>query len=46
MITRNEVVLAAFILANAALMYAALAVHNAHAQVAPVGHRRATGVIR
>ena len=45
MITRNEVVLAALILASVALMNAALAVH-AHAQVAPVGHRRATRVIR
>jgi hypothetical protein len=46
MITRNEVVLAAFILANVALMNAALAVH-AHAQVAPGGHRcAATGVLR
>lgn len=45
MITWNEVVLAAFILASVALMNAALAVH-AHVQVAPVGHRRATGVIR
>jgi hypothetical protein len=45
MITSNQVVLAAFILANVALLTTALGVH-VPARVAPAGHRRTAGVLR
>jgi hypothetical protein len=45
MIMSDPVVLAAFILANLALLITALGVH-VHAQAAPAGHRRTTGVLR
>jgi len=45
MITSNQVVLAAFILASAAVSSTALGV-GVRARVAPAGHRRTTGALR